>query len=410
MDIIDKYARNVLSRRSFLAAAGTAAAATAVGCNTAEPATTPPSTVVPTAGTPPTFGDTDILNFALNLEYLEAEFYLRSATGSGIPLTDAGGSAAGTVLGGSKVMGAAPNTAGAALVPLTNAQQEFINIIAQDEYNHVKYLRAALGSAAIPRPNIDLLNSFNSLATAATVGLAAPLAPLTSFNPFANFQSFLVGGFVFEDVGVTAYHGGAGLLKPNSPYLTPAAQILAVEAYHAAALRTLLVGTRVQAGSLSAAGAGTNVLGPTPSSNSGAPLSAYGTANAALPTYGQFAATSTGDTFYLQLAQGISTFRAAVSGGASVAAGDETRPVSGETYMAAVAASGTTPAVPAFFTVTASTIVPADANSIAFARTFDQVLHIVYGTQNGPTGFPFGVASGGFFPNGVNGIIKQTYS
>ena len=402
MDIIDNFARKALSRRSFLAAAGTAAAATAAGCGGG---VTPITIVTPTPPTAPAFSDTDILNFALNLEYLEAEYYLRAATGSGIPAADAG-TGAGTVVGGSKVLGAAPNT-GTTLTPLTASQQEFLNIIAQDEYNHVKYLRAALGSLAIPRPNIDLLNSFNTLATAATVGLASPLAPLTSFNPFANFQSFLVGGFVFEDVGVTAYHGGAGLLSPKSPYLTPAAQILAVEAYHAAALRTLLVGTRVQAGSLSAAGAGTDVLGPTPSSNSGAPLSTYGAANAALPTYGQFAATSTGDTFYLQLAQAISTFRAAVSEGASVASGAEVRPVSGETYNAATT---TTPVVPAFFTVTASTIVPADSNSIAFARTFDQVLHIVYGSPTGPTGFPYGLASGGFFPNGVNGLIKQTYS
>ena len=407
MDIIDDFARKTLSRRGFLATAGTAAAAVAVGCNTALPPATPPSTIAPTAGTPPTFSDTDILNFALNLEYLEAEFYLRAATGAGIPAADAG-TGAGTVVGGSKVLGAAPNT-GTALTPLTASQQEFINIIAQDEYNHVKYLRAALGSLAIPRPNIDLLNSFNALATAATVGLAAPLTPLTSFNPFANFQSFLVGGFVFEDVGVTAYHGGAGLLSPKSPYLTPAAQILAVEAYHAAALRTLLVGTRVQAGSLSQTGAGTNVLGPAPSSNSGAPLSTYGSANATLPTYGQFASTSTGNTFYLQLAQAISTFRAAVSGGTSVAAGDEVRPVSGETFVAGSAA-GVTPVVAPSFTVTASTIVPADANSIAFARTFDQVLHIVYGSPTGPGGYPFGLASGGFFPNGVNGLIKQTYS
>ena len=404
MDIIDDFARKTLSRRGFLATAGTAAAAVAVGCNDATaPATAPPA--LPGAGTPPAFSDTDILNFALNLEYLEAEFYLRAATGAGIPAADAG-TGAGTVVGGAKVTGA---TNGTTLVPLTAAQQEFINIIAQDEYNHVKFLRAALGSLAIPRPNIDLLNSFNALATAATVGLASPLTPLTSFNPFANFQSFLVGGFVFEDVGVTAYHGGAGLLTPKSPYLTPAAQILAVEAYHAAALRTLLVGTRVQAGSLAATGAGTNVLGPVPSSNSGAPLSTYGTANATLPTYGQFASTSTGNTFYLQLAQAIATFRAAVSGGTSVAAGAEVRPVSGETFVAGSAA-GVTPVVAPSFTVTSSTIVPADANSIAFARTFDQVLHIVYGTQNGPTGLPYGVTSGGFFPNGVNGLIKQTYS
>jgi hypothetical protein len=54
----------------------------------------------------------------------------------------------------------------------------------------------------------------------------------------------------------------------------------------------------------------------------------------------------------------------------------------------------------------ASSIVAADTtNSIAFARTTDQVLHIVYAAPAGA-----GVTGGGFFPNGMNGNISVTAS
>jgi hypothetical protein len=52
-----------------------------------------------------------------------------------------------------------------------------------------------------------------------------------------------------------------------------------------------------------------------------------------------------------------------------------------------------------------SSIVAADTtNAIAFSRTTDQVLHIVYGATGA------GLAKGGFFPNGLNGNIKVAVS
>ena len=276
--------------------------------------------------------DTDILNFALNLEYLEAQFYLYAATGKGIPAADTGNSSAAVTV---------PATT---LVPgLTTAQQRYLYEIAQNELDHVRFLRAALGSSAVAMPAIDLLNSFNAAAKAA--GIA------DTFNPFASYQSLLVGAFVFEDVGVTAYTGAAPLISDKT-ILDAAAGIQAVEAYHAGEIRTLLIADSV--------------------------ANATKTATLVSP-----------NNTYIGYANQISALRAALGGG------KETPLTPLPPYAIPFDPTTYTPA---------SSIVAADTtNSIAFARTTDQVLHIVYAAAPGA-----GVSSGGFFPSGLNGTIKTT--
>jgi len=169
--------------------------------------------------------DVAILNFALNLEYLEAAFYL-AAVGRINEIKTLGGNAEIRLPSGfnntSPVPGMSPDV-------LQHAQE-----IAEDELAHVKFLRQALGSAAVERPVIELDQAFRAAGSAASNGA------ITNFNPFANELFFIHGAFIFEDVGVTAYKGAAKLITDKNNVLDPAAGILAVEAYHAGVIRLLL--------------------------------------------------------------------------------------------------------------------------------------------------------------------------
>lgn len=220
IDVLDARVERRESRRDFFKAMGVAAAATG-GIAMASRSSPLRAQAALTDG--------DVLNFALNLEYLEAQFYYFAAFGEGLPanlLTGTG--TPGTVRGGAQVNFRDPLVA------------RYAREIAQDERAHVEFLRTAIGATAVAQPMIDISAAADG-AFSAAARAAGLVGDGEAFDPYANDENFLLGAFIFEDVGVTAYKGASPLIS-DPTFLEAAAGILAVEAYHAAIVRTTLYG------------------------------------------------------------------------------------------------------------------------------------------------------------------------
>ena len=202
-NIIEEVVKASPNRRKFLKTLGAATAAvTAIGV--AAPSAEAQSTT-----------EMAVLNFALNLEYLEAEFYTYGEFGYGIE--HFGIKTAGVASGSNPAAGG--TTTGGKKVALSNSlvfTGPITSQIGSDERAHVVLLQSFLGSKAIAKPNINL----NAL------GLG-----------FANQNEYLTLARIFEDVGVSAYSGAAYLLTTPLVIQT-AARILAVEALHVGSIHT----------------------------------------------------------------------------------------------------------------------------------------------------------------------------
>ncbi len=294
--------------------------------------------------------DTDILNFALNLEYLEANYYNLAVYGVTIdklptPIAITGTGTAGTVVTKTP-FAKVPFTAGGLI-------QAYATETALEEGKHVSFLQSVLGSAAVAQPQIDLVNSFNTLAGATTPPIG------TSFDPFASETNFLIGAFIFEDTGVSAYHGAAPLITDKVNVLPAAVGIHAVEAYHAGLVRT----------SIAAEDA----------ANSSTTLSGYTVA--------------------------IANLRLALS--VAAAGATDTPSDIGLMTNATVTLEGASASYPAATLVDANSgTATAPLYSIAQGRNYKQILSIVTAGNGGAApGTTVPTYKGLFFPNGLNGNL-----
>jgi hypothetical protein len=192
--IIPELIEAAPNRRSFVRKLGIASAAIGAAATVGlKPALAQTST------------DINVLNFALNLEFLEAEFYTVAVTGKTLEASGYNvGSNPGPTTGGNQVS-------------FSNSlvfTQQVATEIGNDERAHVALLQGALGSKAISKPAINL--------------------DALGFG-FGSQDDFLKLSRIFEDIGVSAYAGAAPLL--SSAVIGTAAQILAAEAEHVSNVR-----------------------------------------------------------------------------------------------------------------------------------------------------------------------------
>jgi len=138
-----------------------------------------------------------VLNFALTLEYLEAEFYNTGLASAG-------------------------------LIPTGDDRTAF-QVIAAHENEHVQFLKTtitALGGMPVPKPTFDF-----------TAGNGSGTGPFAGV--FSNYSLFLAVSQTFEDTGVRAYKGQAANLISSNEVLRAALRIHSVEARHAAHVREI---------------------------------------------------------------------------------------------------------------------------------------------------------------------------
>ncbi|KAK8684498.1 hypothetical protein V6N13_040522 [Hibiscus sabdariffa] len=165
--------------------------------------------------------DLDLLEFPLNLEYLEAEFFLYGALGYGLDKV-----APSLAEGG-------PSPIGAKKANLDTLTNDIIEQFAYQEVGHLKAIKKTV--KGFPRPQLDL--SASMFAKVIDKAFGKPLNP--PFDPYANSINFLIASYLIPYVGLTGYVGANPKLQ-GAISKRLVAGLLGVESGQDAIIRALL--------------------------------------------------------------------------------------------------------------------------------------------------------------------------
>ena len=230
---IKKIASGVaLNRRHFMAALGAAGVAAGTGLVSGPVARAQQPT-------PTGYAQTDVLNFLLNIKYLKGTFYSFVTQGVDLPGPTY------ITLSSSQVYNQPPAVSFTPFGSYASQIADMFSEMYYDDLNHLINLRSlietasgATGAAAAavvaPRPTLNLLGT--SPASGPGVSFSAPSTTTTMSGAQAIAMARM-----FEDLSVTAFAGALQYLSGAN--LATAAQIMAVDGAHAAALRLTTIQT-----------------------------------------------------------------------------------------------------------------------------------------------------------------------